>query len=260
MSIDPVRADATNADPVGVDAVLFDWGGTLTPWHTVDLAGNWRAVAALIDPDRADELGAALLAAEDEVWLRARDEHRSATLDEVCALAGVTMSDVAHAEFRVRWEPHSFTDPEVPAVFAGLRERGVKVGVLSNTIWTRAHHEEIFARDGILDLLDGAVYTSEIPWTKPHPEAFLAAMAAVGATDPARCVYVGDRLFDDVYGAQNVGMRAVHVPHSTIPAHQIGHTEGAPDATVRRLSELLPIVDGWLATPAARRRSPSTSC
>jgi putative hydrolase of the HAD superfamily len=58
-------------------------------------------------------------------------------------------------------------------------------------------------------------------------------------------VFVGDRLFDDVYGAQAAGMRAVHVPHSTIPANQIGHTEGVPDATVRSLSELLPLVDGW---------------
>ena len=35
-------------------------------------------------------------------------------------------------------------------------------------------------RDEVLHLLDGAVYTSEVPWTKPSPEAFLAAMRAVG--------------------------------------------------------------------------------
>jgi putative hydrolase of the HAD superfamily len=233
-----------------LDAVLFDWGGTLTPWHTVDLPGTWRAVAALIDADRAEEVAAALLAAEDEVWTRSRDTHRSATLAKVCALAKVAMTEAALAEYRARWEPHSFIDPEAPAVLAGLRERGIKVGILSNTIWTRDHHEQIFARDGVLELLDGAVYTSEIPWTKPHPEAFHAAMNAVGATDPARCVYVGDRLFDDVYGAQNAGMRAVHVPHSVIPPNQLGHTEGAPDATVHRLGELLPLVDSWLGAVA----------
>jgi HAD superfamily hydrolase (TIGR01549 family) len=228
-----------------VDAVIFDWGGTLTPWHTVDLEACWLAVAALVDPDRADELAAALLAAEIAVWDRARDEHRSGTLEEVCELARVILTEAALAEYRAQWEPHSRLDPEAPEVLTGLRERGIKVGVLSNTIWSREHHEEIFARDGVLDLFDGAVYSSEIPWTKPHREAFLAAMTAVGADDPARCVFVGDRLFDDVYGAQAAGMRAVHVPHSTIPANQIGHTEGVPDATVRSLSELLPLVDGW---------------
>ena len=46
-------------------------------------------------------------------------------------------------------------------------------------------------------LIDGAVYTSDIAWTKPAPEAFAAAMEAVGVADPARCVFVGDRLFDE---------------------------------------------------------------
>jgi putative hydrolase of the HAD superfamily len=228
-----------------IDAVLFDWGGTLTPWHSVDLLAYWCAVAALIDAERADELGAALLTAEQQVWDRARDEHRSGTLEEVCLLAGVVMTEAALAEYKRRWEPHSLIDPDAPAVLSGLRERGIRVGVLSNTLWSRDHHEEIFERDGVLELFDGAVYSSEIPWTKPHPEAFLAAMTAVGVDEPARCVFVGDRLFDDVWGAQNAGMRAVHVPHSDIPLRQIGHTEGVPDATVHTLPELLPLVDGW---------------
>ncbi len=228
-----------------VDAVLFDWGGTLTPWHAIDLKTCWHAVASHLDADRADELATALVAAEISVWDRARDEHRSGTLEEVCALAEVVLTESALAEYRTQWEPHSLLDPDAPAVLNGLRERGIKVGVLSNTIWSREHHEEIFARDGVLDLFDGTVYSSEIEWTKPHREAFLAAMTAVGADDPSRCVFVGDRLFDDVYGARAAGMRAVHVPHSTIPADQIGHTEGVADATVQTLSELLPLIDDW---------------
>lgn len=228
-----------------VNTVIFDWGGTLTPWHAVDLSACWLAVAELIDPGRAAELAEALETAELEVWDRSRDEHRSGTLAEVCATAGVVMTEAALAEYKRRWEPHSMLDPDAPAVLAGLRERGIKVGVLSNTIWTRDYHEEIFDRDGVLDLFDGAVYSSEIPWTKPHPEAFLAAMTAVGAKDPSRCVFVGDRLFDDVWGAQQVGMRAVHVPHSEIPVRQLGHTEGEPDAVIRTLPELIPLVDGW---------------
>ena len=128
-----------------------------------------------------------------------------------------------------------------------MRERGIRVGVLSNTLWTREHHERVFRRDGVLDLLDGAVYTSEIPWTKPHPEAFRAAMAAVGVTEPERVVFVGDRPFDDIHGAKQVGMRAVLVPHSSIPEGQKGHVEGDPDAVVQRLGDLLEIIDGWNA-------------
>ena len=129
--------------------------------------------------------------------------------------------------------------------FRSLRADGVKVGVLSNTIWPREWHVGFFERDGVYDLIDGDVYTSEIPWTKPSPKAFAAAMAAVGATDPARCVYVGDRLFDDVWGAHQAGMRAIHIPHSTIPTSQVGHTEGEPDAVAHRLPEIHGIVSAW---------------
>ena len=60
-------------------------------------------------------------------------------------------------------------------------------------------------------------------------------MEAVGVDDPARCVYVGDRLFDDIWGAHNAGLRAIHIPHSRIPVEQVGHTEGEPDAVAHRL-------------------------
>ena len=123
-------------------------------------------------------------------------------------------------------------------MFERLRADGRRIGVLSNTIWPRAWHVGFFERDGIYDLIDGDVYTSEIPWTKPSPHAFRAAMDAVGVVDPARCVYVGDRLFDDIWGAHQAGMRAVHIPLSTIPPSQVGHTEGTPDAVIRSLAEL----------------------
>ena len=56
---------------------------------------------------------------------------------------------------------------------------------LQHGVDPRAPRADLRPRRG-RHLIDGAVYTCEIPWTKPHPEAFLAAMRAVGATDPAR--------------------------------------------------------------------------
>jgi len=90
-------------------------------------------------------------------------------------------------------------------------------------------------------LIDGAVYTSEIPWVKPHPEAFRAAMGAVGVSDPGSCVFVGDRPYDDVSGAKGVGMRAVLIPNSDVP----GFDGAAPDAVITRLAELPRHLDGW---------------
>ena len=182
------------------------------------------------------------------MWGRAKDTHASATLHDIFEHAGLTHDEGLLSAYREFWEPHTLTDPDVAELFTRLREDGVRVGILSNTVWPRAWHEEFFERDGVLHLIDGAVYSSEVPWTKPAPEAFLAAMAAVGVAEPGACVFVGDRLFDDIWGAQRVGMRTIHVPHSEIPVEQLGHTEGKPDAVVHRLREIHALVRGWQPT------------
>lgn len=227
-----------------VEAVIFDWGGTLTPWHTVDFEAEARALAQAA-VDAHPEAHVDLLRANSSIWGRSRDHHASATVADIFAEAGLRHDEGLLTAYREFWEPHTVTDPDVPPLLEALREDGLRVGVLSNTVWPRAWHEDIFRRDGVDHLIDGAVYSSEIAWTKPSPEAFLAAVEAVGASDPARCVFVGDRLFDDIWGAHQVGMRAVHVPHSDIPAEQVGHSEGDPDAVAHRLADVLEIVRRW---------------
>ena len=46
----------------GVDAVIFDWGGTLTPWKSIDPAEEWATLARAAAPDRVEEATVALLA------------------------------------------------------------------------------------------------------------------------------------------------------------------------------------------------------
>jgi putative hydrolase of the HAD superfamily len=227
---------------VAVDAVIFDWGGTLTPWHTIDVAELWASVCALHFPTpAAGTVAAALHAAESQLWRAAEQAHRSATMDALFELAGVTATAELLASYVAAWEPHTFTDPDAPDLLRHLRDHRVRVGVLSNTMWPRSWHEDVFRRDGVLDLIDGAIYSSEIDWTKPHPEAFRAAMAAVGVGDPRRCVFVGDRPFDDVHGAQQAGMRAVLVPNSDVPPF----AAAVPDAVIGRLGELSALVEAW---------------
>lgn len=231
-----------------VEAVLFDWGGTLTRWHDIDFHAESLALAGAVvaagEPDPASH-AALLHRAGDVIWGRSRDHQQSATIGDLFTEAGLEHDPELLSAYYEFWEPHTETDPEVGPLWETLRADGIRVGVLSNTIWPRAWHRGFFERDGVLDLLDGDVYTSEIPWTKPSPLAFRAAMEAVGVDDPCRCVYVGDRLFDDIWGAQHAGLRAVHVPHSAIPPQQVGHTEGEPDAVVRSLAEIVSIVRGF---------------
>ncbi len=227
---------------MAVEAIIFDWGGTLTPWHSVDHEALWQAVCTGHFPAGRDaDAAVAILAAEQDMWLLSEREHRSSTISQVFERAGITPTDELLASYTRAWEPHTFTDPEAIDVLTGLRERGIRIGVLSNTLWPRSWHEEVFRRDGLLGLIDGAVYSSEIDWAKPHPEAFRAAMAAVGVGDPAACVFVGDRPYDDVHGAKSAGMRAVLIPHSDVPAYE----DARPDAVIERLSELPPLIESW---------------
>ena len=231
-----------------IDPVIFDWGGTLTRWHDIDFHAESLALAQAVLNSEHDhvKVSGLLHSVGDAVWSRSRDHQQSATVADLFTEAGLDHDPELLTEYYEFWEPHTLADPEVAPLFAGLRQRGIKVGVLSNTIWPRDWHETYFCCDGVYDLIDGDVYTSEIPWTKPSELAFRAAMEAVAATDPARCVYVGDRLYDDIWGARNAGMRAIHIPHSAIPANQISHSEGEPDAVAYQLSDVLAIVDDWL--------------
>lgn len=235
---------------VAVEAVIFDWGGTLTAWHDVDFHAESLALAqaVLATPDPGDDHlahAARLHEAGSVIWGRSRDHQESSTIADLFAEAGLEHDPDLLRAYYDFWEPHTLTDPDVAPLFGWLRAEGIRVGVLSNTIWPRAWHRGYFERDGVLDLIDGDVYTSEIPWTKPSPLAFRAAAQAVGVGDPAACVYVGDRLYDDVWGAQSAGMRAIHVPHSTIPAEQVGHTEGEPDAVAHRLADIPNLLAPW---------------
>jgi putative hydrolase of the HAD superfamily len=232
-----------------VDAVIFDWGGTLTRWHDIDFHAESLALAqAVVNADHDVEVSRRRLhEAGAVIWGRSRDHQQSSTVADLFVEAGLEHDPELLDAYYEFWEPHTGTDSEVRPLWEALRAEGIKVGVLSNTVWPRDWHEEFFARDGVLDLIDGAVYTSEIPWTKPAPQAFRAAMSAVGVDDAQRCVFVGDRLFDDIWGAANIGMRTINVPHSDIPRHQVGHTEGEPDAVAERLAHVYDVVASWRA-------------
>jgi putative hydrolase of the HAD superfamily len=227
---------------VAVHGVIFDWGGTLTPWHSINVEQLWAAVCEQhFEAAEATTRAAALHAAEQQLWRASADDHRSATISQLFELAGVTATEALLATYSAAWEPHTFTDPHVPDLLGYLRGRGIKVGVLSNTMWPRSWHEDVFRRDGVLDLIDAAVYSSELDWTKPHPDAFSAAMSAIGVSDPACCVFVGDRPYDDVHGAKSVGMRAVLIPNSDVPPFD----DAEPDAVISSLAELRPLIESW---------------
>jgi putative hydrolase of the HAD superfamily len=240
---------------MAVDAVIFDWGGTLSVWAQIDLEDMWRLAARRLAPDRQQDMMDRLLAVEARVWRRVEQTQRSATLSEVLEAAGrdlgLDVTEVVLQEAATHhldaWTPHITHDPEAVPVIRALRDRGVRIGLLSNTLWPREFHDRFLERDGLLDLFDARLYTSHMERTKPHVSAFHAALEAVGVKEPSRAVFVGDRPFDDIYGAKSTGLRAVLRPNDALPAGftLIDQEPVEPDAVIHSLPELLTLVDAW---------------
>jgi putative hydrolase of the HAD superfamily len=232
----------------GVDAVIFDWGGTLSEFVDLELVDAWRLAARHLDPTHEDDVVARLVRVEADFWATTASHQRSATLADLLARATAELSlDVAEAlleEAAVRhldaWTPHIRHDPGAVPALVALRAEGLRIGMLSNTHWPRAFHERFLERDGLARLIDARLYTSEMPFQKPHPSAFLAAAGALGV-DPHHAVFVGDRPLDDVSGAQSVGMRTVLRPNPFAP--EVDGVE--PDARIDSLAELAGLVRRW---------------
>jgi putative hydrolase of the HAD superfamily len=231
-----------------IEAVVFDWGGTLTPIFEVDPVAVWLGAAGLLAPGRVDEVAGALARAQNDVWTTTFDNGRSARVVEVveAALAACDLPiadnevvSSAVAAYLGEWVPHASAHRCAADVLRALRERGLRTGLLSNTHWPAEWHEDRLVEDGLTDLLDARVYTSDLDYRKPHPEAFGAVLSALDVP-PGRAVFVGDRLHDDIYGAAGLGMRTVWIRNETMPGFDV-----EPDAVVDELADVIGVIDRW---------------
>ena len=95
-------------------------------------------------------------------------------------------------------------------------------------------------RIGIGHHFDFVVTPAEAGAAKPDSTIFEFALSAAGAP-PADVVHVGDDPVRDVAGAAAIGLRTVWMN----PAGSPWLGEGRPDAEIRRLGSLIPVVDAW---------------
>ena len=125
---------------------------------------------------------------------------------------GATADDDALERFvraeNLVWRPRHALEPTVLDLLDALRERGLKVGLVSNLFDPPQLMRELFAEIGLLDRLDAIAVSAEVGKRKPSPAIFEAALAQAGVA-PDQAVMVGDRLREDVGGAQAVGMASI---------------------------------------------------
>jgi HAD superfamily hydrolase (TIGR01662 family) len=162
-----------------------------------------------LDPARYDEARRAALATlkrhpeldhDEEVWVLF-------TQRIIEGMGGVGDTYAAAFEMERSWvHAHHFElyEDALP-VLAALRERGLKVGLLSNSA---RDLDEFVAHHGLA--VDAVLTSGTHGKTKPHRTIFRRMLELLDVS-PREAVMIGDDLRDDVEGAAAVGMRAVLV-------------------------------------------------
>ena len=129
-----------------------------------------------------------------------------------------------------------------------MRDAGLRVGVLSTMMWPRRHHEDVFRHEGIERLVDCLVVSSELPVAMSHDDLYGVAAKAIGH-EPAQCAFVGDRVWDDIYGARRAGMRTIWLQCGDAGAEAPSKLAPTPGVVARSLEEAADLVIDW-STPS----------
>jgi putative hydrolase of the HAD superfamily len=239
-------------------AVIFDLGGTLVDWPDwgTDAPRRWGLTYDYLIgqlPGRTwpprDAFVRAMREAERAHWQRVETEHWSGPPSGLLyegfrRLGEPAVEDVllaALAGYGRAVDGWAVAFPDAAATLRRLRERGYRLGLLSNTWWAAEWHNADLAAHGLADLLHEVVYTSDLPHSKPHPSVFRAVAERLGV-EPGAGVMVGDRLVDDVTGALGVGMRAVWRENASPWPRPPGVQ---PTAVIRRLDEIPALLQAW---------------
>ncbi len=121
---------------------------------------------------------------------------------------GAALHDELHALVMTRLDGAVPAMPGLVELVGALRERGIPVGLASNS--RRAFVERALAGAGLSRAFDAVVVGDEVGQPKPAPDVFLAVARALGAP-PAGCVALEDSP-TGVTAARAAGMRVVGVP------------------------------------------------
>ena len=130
--------------------------------------------------------------------------------------------------------------PEVPEVLEGIRNLGLKIGLISN-VNSRGQVTFNLEKYKIKQYFDPIVLSSEYGRRKPDPAIFHYA-ARLANVPTSECIYVGDRISRDIDGANRAGFKlAVQIRHD----FNHGETDFGPDPDVKieKMTELLDIVN-----------------
>ena len=207
-----------------IDTVLFDMGGTLEDIHVDDESRHASIQGVLdilrahgIDPDKDFETAASAINAGWERYGAYRDpRQRELKPEEIWGSFVLTDFGLDEESVRPYAEElahmlevthyHRALRPHVREMLEGLKDLGMKLGVISNTA-SLYQVFDILKEYGIRDYFQDVTLSSVTGYRKPNPNIFMVSLHQV-QSDPAHCAYVGDTISRDVIGPIRMGFGA----------------------------------------------------
>ena len=207
-------------------AVIFDWGGVLTPpiatlvraWAEAD-GIDWDVYVAVIGPWLRAAYDAD--AEANPVHALERGECTVAEFERLLAERLVRVDGgpvIAEGMLRRMMAAGEQPVAQMYDLIRELRARGLRTGLLSNS-WGDAG----YPRADFPSLFDAVVISHEVGMRKPEPQIFQHAAGLLGVS-PDECVFVDD-IAANITAAEAAGMTGIH------------HAD--PDATAARLAVIL---------------------
>jgi HAD superfamily hydrolase (TIGR01509 family) len=240
---------------MSIDAIIFDLGGTLIEyagpyqsWPDLETPG-FQAAYTYLEEAGADlppfeqfrDAGFEILPGQ---WQRAvageANLQLATLLDEVVRACngqnGVKPEQIATAAARYEAAICRQAKP-LPGAAEALtyvKERGYRMGLLSNTMFRGEAHRRDLERFGLGGYFDAMLFSGDAAKWKPNPAPFLHLLDELEA-EAETAVFIGDSPAHDIVGAQQAGMQAILIRSSQrFPLPDTIR----PDAAIQALAEL----------------------
>ncbi|HEX2915235.1 MAG TPA: HAD family hydrolase [Chloroflexia bacterium] len=243
-----------------LQAVIFDMGDTLI--HGNFTAGATESVweeiySRLLNPDDSPDIPSLaefrrawlenVQAAMAQTWLEKPEQELDflPLVQKAFHAAGMPQANdldfikqVVSLEHHLLYQQVVELAPEAITTLHALKKRGYRLGLVSNFCNLPEVAYSNIASIGLLECFDQTLLSCELGWRKPSRRIYAAICERLEVA-PVECLFVGDRLVEDILGPQSFGMRTVlttqfrqEEPTATVQ----------PDAVITRLEELLSLV------------------
>ena len=150
--------------------------------------GGWRAVRPEVMTGRI-----AFRRALADITSRLGRPADDAVLRELC-----------EERVRIKGEALARSEPQVLVMLDCLRDRNIRLGVVSNCF---AEDVAAWPTSVLASRFDCAVFSCEVGLAKPDPEIYREATRRL-AVDASEAWFIGDGQDDELRGAEQVGLRA----------------------------------------------------